>query len=350
MRALVLGSDGQDGRYLTSYLDQCGYEVFGVIRKKAVSGDAEIQEGQPKNNQIYADLNDFTSLLAAIDEAKPQEVYNLAGQSEIPMSWKQPLLTAEVNALGVLRVLEAIRILDPGIRFFQASSSELFGCNNGTPCNEESPMKPRNPYGTAKLFAHHCVANYRENYGMFACSGILFNHESVRRPPNFVTRKITQAAAEAALGSKNVLRLGNLDAVRDWGAAEDYVRAMHLLLQHDKAQDVVIATGEPHTVRDFVTEAYASAGRQVEWSGHGLDETARFADSGETAVLVDPAFVRKPLLDRIIADPKKLYEEYGFQRHYSFQELVRSMVQHDIELIKTEKASCDSPCRRQWKE
>lgn len=337
MRALVFGSDGQDGRYLTKYLSKIGYEVHAAIRKKAVPGEMDFLEKGYQTNCLYADLNDFSSLLNAIEKAKPDEVYNLAGQSEIPVSWGQPILTAEVNALGALRLLEAIRIINPDIRFFQASSSELFGCNDGTPCNENSPMKPRNPYGTAKLFAHHCVSNYRDAYGIFACSGILFNHESPHRLPNFVTRKITQAAAKASQGCKEILKLGNLDATRDWGAAQDYVRAMHMLLQHNTAQDVVIATGEPHTVREFVTEAYKFAGRQIEWIGEGMDECARFMDTGEISVKIDPALVRKPLLDKILADPKLLYEEYKFKREFEFCDLVKSMVLHDMAVLSGDR-------------
>lgn len=338
MRALIVGVDGQDGYFLSEYLLESGYEVYGVVRKKAVPAETNfIQHASEQYHRIYADLNDFSSLLSAISETRPDEIYNLAGQSEIPLSWKQPLLTAEVNALGVLRLLEAIRVVDPKhIRFFQASSSEMFGNSEGLACNEDSPMRPRNPYGSAKLFAHNCVANYRSQHGIYACSGIMFNHESPRRSPDFVTRKITMAAAAAAVEREEhaVLSLGNLSAVRDWGCALDYVRAMWALLQRDKPQDVVIATGEPHTVRDFATEAFYCAGRPIFWEGEGLDETARFFDTGELAIRVDPAFVRYPLNDKIISDPKKLYEEFGFKRNYDFHALIDLMVQHDIRLIQ----------------
>ena len=335
MRALITGIEGQDGFYLSRLLQEKGYEVMGVVRKKAMTFDEiHVHEERPTVRRIYADLNDYSSIMSAISETQPDEIYNLAGQSEIPLSWKQPFIMAEVNAIGVLRVLEAIRIIKPDVRFFQASSSEIFGDSSGKPCNEESAVCPRNPYGTAKLFAHNCVKNYREHYGLFACNGILFNHESPRRNPEFVTRKITIAAARAALGYSDVLELGNLNAMRDWGCAIDYVRAMWELLQRDRPQDTVIATGESHTVREFTTVAYSCAGRPIVWENVGLEEKARFADTGELAVRVEPSLVRYPLVDTIVSDPKKLYQELHFTRSYQFRDLVSLMVQNDIQLLK----------------
>lgn len=335
MGAMVTGVDGQDGYYLKKYLLGLGYEVVGVARKKSLSSDQYVPDDCQKGyRRIFADMGDLSSLINAVEDAQPDEIYNLAGQSEIPLSWRQPLLTAEVNANGVMRMLEAIRVVDPQIRFFQASSSELFGDNAGTICTETTAFRPRNPYGTAKLFAHHCVANYRERYGMYACSGIMFNHESPRRSPDFVTRKITKAAAAWACGNETPLRLGNLNAVRDWGFAGDYVRAMHLLLHQDRPKDVIVATGEPHTVRDFADRAFASVGMPVEWDGSGTEEHATVKSSGKIAVVVDPKLVRLPLEDEIVADPSLLYETLGFVREYSFGMLVDLMVKHDIGLCR----------------
>lgn len=330
MKALIIGVDGQDGYYLRNYLHEVGYEVFGVVRKKSAPYYAAVTEEKENYHQIYADLHDLSSLMNAVAESEPDEIYNLAGQSEIPLSWRQPVLTAEVNALGVMYLLEAIRLINPGIRFFQASSSELYGDSTGVVCTEETPFRPRNPYGTAKLFAHNCVANYREKYGIYGCCGILFNHESPRRGLTFVTRKITMAAAARVAGHRVPLLLGNLTAVRDWGYAGDYVRAMWLLLQQKEPKDVVIGTGEAHTVRDFASVAFACAGFPLEWDGAGTDERAYLKDSGQVAVKVDPALVREPLEDKILCDPTMLYKECGFQREFSFVDLVDMMVKHDI--------------------
>lgn len=331
MKALIVGEDGQDGYYLREYLLDIGYTVFGVTRKKSLPYRDEIQEEKPgRYNQIYADMNDFSSLLNAVIDVQPDEIYNLAGQSEIPLSWRQPLLTAEVNALGVMRLLESIRIVNPEIHFFQASSSELYGDSTGVLCTEKTPFCPRNPYGTAKLFAHHCVRNYREKYGIYACCGIMFNHESPRRRSEFVTRKITKAAASWATGCEKPLQLGNLKAVRDWGYAGDYVRAMWLLLQGQTPEDVVIATGEAHTVKEFADAAFSCAGIPLEWIGTGFEEHAVLKSNGKIAIQVNPSLVREPLEDKILADPSKLYQEYGFSRDYSFEQLIALMVKQDI--------------------
>ena len=334
MRALIVGSDGQDGYYLSKYLLELGYDVYGVVRKKTVGHqDADLDSAE-KYHQIYADLTDFSSLINAVSEAEPDEIYNLAGQSEIPLSWRQPSLTAEVNALGVIRLLETIRLVNPAIRFFQASSSEMFGGTSSRALNEESVFHPRNPYGTSKVFAHWCVDNYRTRYGLFACCGILFNHESPRRGPEFVTRKISMAAAKIHLSRQECLPLGNLGAIRDWGHAADYVRGMRLLLQQDTPRDYVIATGEPHSVRDFATAAFRAVGRELLWKDDGLEETAYDARTGKRLVYVDPALFRFPAEDCIMGDSSKIRRELNFQCQYTFEQLVREMVERDVALLK----------------
>lgn len=333
MKALIIGVDGQDGYYLQNYLHDIGYEVFGVARKKSAPYYAAIAEDKKDYHQIFADLHDLSSLMNAVTEAEPDEIYNLAGQSEIPLSWRQPVLTADVNALGVMRLLEAIRIINPGIRFFQASSSELYGDSRGVACTEETPFKPRNPYGAAKLFAHNCVENYREKYGIYACCGILFNHESPRRGLTFVTRKITTAVARIYLGRQDVLELGNLDAVRDWGSAEDYVRAMWLMLQQEEAKDYVIATGVPHTVRDFASVAFRTLDINLAWEGTSLEEVGRDRESGRILVRVNPALYRLPKEDCIVGDPQKVRTELDFHPEHTFESLVEEIVRSDLALL-----------------
>lgn len=334
MRALVIGADGQDGYYLCEYLLSLGYEVTGVTRKKSVAGSHfPAYEKRERYNSVYADLTDMPSIINAVREAGPEEIYNLAGQSEIPLSWRQPLLTADVNALGVMRLLETIRIVDPGIKLFQASSSELFGNDPQTAFTENTPFDPRNPYGVSKLFAHQCVRNYRDKYGLYACCGILFNHESPKRGLEYVTRKISRAAAQWAAGKKAPLLLGNLDAVRDWGSADDYVRAMWLLLQQEQPEDYVIATGVPHTVRDFATAAFQVVGTRLAWEGKDFDEVGVDMDSGQVLVRVDPALFRTPRQDRILGDPRKAREKLGFKPERTFSQLVEWMVKSDFALL-----------------
>lgn len=334
MRALIIGADGQDGYYLREYLLSLGYEVVGVTRKKSGAGDLYSgDKDRAGYSNIYADLTDMPSLINAIADSGPDELYNLAGQSEIPLSWRQPLLTAEVNALGVMRLLETIRIVDPKIKLFQASSSELFGNDFGTICSEDTAFNPKNPYGVSKLFAHKCVTNYRDKYGLYACCGILFNHESPKRGAEYVTRKISRAAAEWAVKGKTPLLLGNLDAVRDWGSADDYVRAMWMLMQQDEPEDFVIATGVPHTVRDFVSAAFQVLGTNIVWDGKEFDEVGIDADSGQILVRVDPALFRFPRRDCILGDPRKAREKLGFTPGRSFSQLVEWMVKSDFEQL-----------------
>lgn len=332
-RALITGVEGQDGYYLTRLLAQNGYDVFGIVRKKArrsLSDNTEIES--PEYERIYADMMEFSSLCNCIQETHPDEIYNLAGLSEVPLSWKQPTFTAEVNALGVLRILEAMRLCAPEARFLQSSTSEIFAPSR-EPLHEGSAMATRNPYGTAKLYGHWITTNYRESFGMFACSAILFNHESPRRGIEFVTRKITAAAVRIYLGRQRILELGNLDAVRDWGSAEDYVRAMWLMLQQEHPEDFVIATGEPHTVREFATAAFHALGIDLFWEGAGFEETARDRRTGDVLICVNPALYRFPKEDAIVGNPLKAAQKLGFAPTYSFEALVEKIVKSDLEAL-----------------
>ena len=331
--AVIFGSDGQDGYYLVRHLLEQEYQVYGVMRKKTRYQQDNDLLANPRYHQLYADLMDLTSLINAIGQAKPEEIYNLAGLSEIPISWIQPSLTAEVNAIGVTRLLEAVRVLDPNIRLFQASSSEMFGDNPNNPLNEDSSFCPRNPYGTAKVFAHWTVSNYRAHYGLYACSGILFNHESPRRSPEFVTRKIAKAAAELKLGRQDALELGDLYAVRDWGHAADYVRAMWMLLQQPKPDDYVVATGVGHTVKEFAQTAFQAAGITLAWEGEGMDETARDAATGRLMIRVNPKLCRNVKDDRIVGDPAKITKTIGFKPTYTFEQMVAEIVNKDLERL-----------------
>ena len=331
--AVIFGSDGQDGYYLVRHLLEQEYQVYGVMRKKTRYQQDNDLLANPRYHQLYADLMDLTSLINAIGQAKPEEIYNLACLSEIPISWIQPSLTAEVNAIGVTRLLEAVRVLDPNIRLFQASSSEMFGDNPNNPLNEDSSFCPRNPYGTAKVFAHWTVSNYRAHYGLYACSGILFNHESPRRSPEFVTRKIAKAAAELKLGRQDALELGDLYAVRDWGHAADYVRAMWMLLQQPEPDDYVVATGVGHTVKEFAQTAFQAAGITLAWEGEGMDETARDAATGRLMIRVNPKLCRNVKDDRIVGDPDKITKTIGFKPTYTFEEMVAEIVNKDLERL-----------------
>ncbi len=316
-RPLITGITGQDGSYLAEFLLRQGYQVFGVVRRSSVSTAERIQHLLDKITFIQADLLDQTSLIDAIRQARPQEVYNLAAQSFVPTSWNQPVLTGEFTALGVTRVLEAIRAVDPTIRFYQAPSSEMYGKPIEAPQRETTPFHPRSPYGVAKVCGHHMTVNYRESYGLFACSGILFDHESPARGVEFVTRKGTQGAAKIKLGMAKKLRLGNLEAQRDWGFAEDYVEAMWKMLQQDEADDYVVATGVAHSVRDLVQIAFESAG--LEWQ-----EFVKF----------DEAFLRPAEVDHLLRDNSKAKKKLGWQAKVSFSELTALMVEHDIYRLK----------------
>jgi GDPmannose 4,6-dehydratase len=312
-RALITGITGQDGSYLAELLLEKDYEVFGMTRRASTENVERVAHLVDRVNLIQGDLLDPPSLDAALRTAEPNEVYNLAAQSFVPTSWNQPVLTAEFTGVGVTRMLEAVRAVDPGIRFYQASSSEMFGKVREVPQNEQTPFYPRSPYGVAKTYGHYITVNYRESYGLYAVSGILFNHESPRRGLEFVTRKISDGVARIKLGLAEELRLGNLDAERDWGFAGDYVEAMWLMLQQGEAGDYVIATGEPHSVREFCELAFAHVG--LDWEPH---------------VKTDPEFLRPAEVDRLVGDASKAREKLGWEPKTSFRELVELMVDADI--------------------
>ena len=316
-RALVTGITGQDGSYLAELLLAEGYEVFGMMRRASTESVERIEHLLDRITLVQADLLDQFSLVAALEESQPSEVYNLGAQSFVPTSFRQPVLTAEFTAVGVTRLLEAIRTVDPSIRFYQASSSEMFGRVRETPQTERTPFHPRSPYGVAKAYGHYITVNYRESYDLFAVSGILFNHESPRRGLEFVTRKISDGVARLKLGLTDELSLGNLDAKRDWGFAGDYVRAMWLMLQADEPEDYVVGTGEAHSVRNFVEAAFGHA---------GLDP--------EQHVRLDPAFLRPAEVDHLIADATLARTRLGWEPTTPFPELVSMMVDADLERLE----------------
>ena len=312
-RALITGITGQDGSYLAELLLGKGYEVFGMTRRASTENVERIAHLADRVTLLQGDLLDAPSLDAALLEARPHEVYNLAAQSFVPTSWNQPVLTAEFTAVGVTRVLEAIRSVDPEIRFYQASSSEMFGSVREVPQTELTPFHPRSPYGVAKVYGHYITVNYRESYGLFAVSGIFFNHESPRRGLEFVTRKISDGAARIKLGLTENLTLGNLEAQRDWGFAGDYVEAMWLMLQQDDPGDYVVATGEPHSVREFAQLAFERVG--LDWERH---------------VVADPKLLRPAEVDHLVGDASKARRELGWEPKTSFRELVELMVDADL--------------------
>jgi GDPmannose 4,6-dehydratase len=316
-KALVTGVTGQDGSYLADFLLERGYEVFGMVRRTSTINFDRIRHLQDRVKIVRGDLLDEVSLISILRENDPDEIYNLAAQSFVPTSFEQPVLTGEFTGLGVTRVLDAIRIVNHAVRFYQASSSEMFGKVRETPQRETTPFYPRSPYGAAKVYAHWMTVNYRESYGLFACSGILFNHESPRRGIEFVTHKITRAAARIKLGLANELRLGNLDAQRDWGYAPDYVRAMWLMLQQDHPDDYVIATGETHSVREFCQEAFGHLG--LDW---------------EKYVIVDPKLYRPAEVDLLVGDYSKAKRVLGWEPSVNFRELVRIMVDADMAALQ----------------
>ncbi|NCQ34463.1 GDP-mannose 4,6-dehydratase [bacterium] len=315
-RALITGITGQDGSYLAEYLLNQGYEVFGMVRRSSSENFGRITQIQDQVTFIQADLLDQASLVQAMRESRPDEIYNLAAQSFVPTSWRQPVLTGEFTALGVTRMLDAMRQVAPEARFYQASSSEMFGKVREVPQNELTPFHPRSPYAVAKTYGHHLTVNYRESYGLFAVSGILFNHESPRRGHEFVTRKITDGVARIKLGMAKELRLGNIDSQRDWGYAGDYVRAMHLMLQQDEPDDFVVATGRTHSVRDFLEIAFGRVGLKF-----------------EDYVAQDPRFMRPAEVDQLIGDSTKAKTKLGWQPTVDFEQLVVMMVDHDMALL-----------------
>ncbi len=320
--ALITGVTGQDGSYLADFLLEKGYRVVGMVRRTSTINFERLKHIQDDIEIVQGDLLDQMSLIDILQEYQPSEVYNLAAQSFVPTSWKQPVLTGEFTALGVTRVLDAVRIVNPEARFYQASTSEMFGKVQAVPQTEETPFYPRSPYGVAKLYGHWITINYRESYNMFACSGILFNHESPRRGLEFVTRKITRAVARIKMGLQQDVHLGNLDSRRDWGYAGDYVRAMWLMLQQDEPDDFVIATGKTYAVRDLCDAAFSRVG--LNWQDY---------------VVVDPKFYRPAEVDLLIGDPTKAKEKLGWTPEVSFTKLVEMMVDADLEVVKKELAA-----------
>jgi len=341
-RALITGVTGQDGAYLAEYLLQKGYEVHGIKRRSSSfnTGRVEHLYVDPHMDKVkfwmhFGDMTDATNLIRVIQSIQPTEIYNLAAQSHVHVSFETPEYTANADALGTLRLLEAIRILnmEETVRFYQASTSELYGKAVETPQSETTPFYPRSPYGAAKLYAYWITVNYREAYNIHASNGILFNHESPLRGETFVTRKITRAAAAIEAGLEDRVYLGNLDSLRDWGDARDYVEGMWLMLQQDTPDDYVLATGQQHSVREFVELAFAETGRTIEWEGSGVDEIGKDKNTGETLVEVDPQYFRPTEVNSLLGDPRKAKDVLGWEANRSFHELISEMVRADRELI-----------------
>lgn len=317
MRALVTGVTGQDGSYLAEFLLDKGYEVYGMVRRSSVENFNRIEHIRDKLKFVQADLLDQLSIIDAIKESRPDEIYNLGAMSFIPISWKQPVLTGEFTGLGVTRMLEAARHMNKNVKFYQASSSEMFGKAREIPQNEKTPFYPRSPYGVAKVYGHYMTVNYRESYDMFACSGILFNHESPRRGLEFVTKKVTYGAAKIKLGLADSLYLGNLDAKRDWGYAEDYIEAMWLMLQQNTPEDYVISTGEAHSVKEWVETSFRCL--DLDWRKY---------------VKIDKRFIRPVDVDLLVGDSSKAEKKLGWKTKVSFNELVKIMVEYDYNYLK----------------
>jgi GDPmannose 4,6-dehydratase len=337
-RALVTGITGQDGAYLTEFLLKKGYEVYGSFRRTSDLNLTRLRYlgVDDKVHFVSLELHEFTNIQRTIDKVRPDEIYNLASQSFVGLSFEIPLFTADATGLGPLRLLEAVRSIDPKIKFYQASSSEMFGKVRSPLQNEETPFYPRSPYGASKLFAHWMAVNYRESYNMFVCSGILFNHESPLRGLEFVTRKITHSIARIKHGYQSELLLGQIDSSRDWGYAPEYVEAMWLMLQQPEPQDYVIATGETHTVRDFVEIAFKRAGIDVEWRGTGVDEIVTDKNSGKIVMRIDPKFYRPAEVDFLVGDYTRAKKLLGWSPKTTFEELVGIMIEQDLKLVAKE--------------
>ncbi|HPS57696.1 MAG TPA: GDP-mannose 4,6-dehydratase [Spirochaetota bacterium] len=331
-RAIITGIRGQDGAYLAKNLLEKGYEVYGADRRSGDTTFWRLNEFGIFNDikLLYMDLLELTNILRTIEKIKPDEVYNLAAQSFVGTSFEQPIITSDINAMGVIRLLEVLRLVNPGIKFYQASTSEMFGKVRGVPQNEDTPFHPRSPYGVAKLYAHWATVNYRESYNMFACSGILFNHESPLRGLEFVTKKITRAVAAIKKGRQDKVVLGNLDSRRDWGFAGDYVDGMRLMLQQEEADDYVLSTGETHSIREFVEEAFRHIDIAVKWQGEGSAEKGIDGKTGKVMVEVSPEFYRPAEVDLLIGDSSKAKSKLGWTPKVRFNELVQMMVEWDI--------------------
>jgi len=337
--ALITGIRGQDGAYLAKLLLEKGYEVYGADRRSGEGGFWRLKElGIDKDVKVvYMDLLEFTNIFRTIEKIKPDEIYNLAAQSFVAASFEQPILTSDINSLGTLRLLEVIRTVKPDTKFYQASTSEMFGKAKTLPLNEDSYFYPRSPYAISKLFAHWITVNYREAYNIFACSGILFNHESPLRGTEFITRKVSLAVARIKYGKQDKLVVGNLDAKRDWGYAPEYVYGMYLMLQNDKPDDFVLATGEAHSVREFIEEAFKVAGFEIYWEGKGLEEKGRDAKTGKVLVEVSPEFYRPAEVDVLVGDYSKAKRILGWEPKTTFKELVRIMVEEDLRKVRDGK-------------
>ncbi|MBS0251938.1 MAG: GDP-mannose 4,6-dehydratase [Proteobacteria bacterium] len=343
--ALISGVTGQDGAYLARFLLDKGYVVHGIKRRSSSFNTQRVDEIYQDPHEVstsffmhYGDLTDSTNIIRLVQETQPDEIYNLAAQSHVQVSFETPEYTANADAMGVLRFLEALRILklENSVRFYQASTSELYGMVQETPQKETTPFYPRSPYGVAKLYAYWITVNYREAYGMHASNGILFNHESPLRGETFVTRKITRAVARIAAGLQSALYLGNLDAKRDWGHAKDYIEGMWMIVQNEKPADYVLATGETHAVREFVELAFAEVGKSVAWKGQGVDEIGYDVKTGTELVRIDPRYFRPTEVDLLLGDPTKARNELGWHHKVGFQELVKEMVAADIALLERE--------------
>lgn len=345
-KALITGITGQDGAYLAELLLEKGYEVHGLKRRSSLFNTDRIdhlyKDQHEKDVRFflhYGDMTDSTNLIRLVQEIEPDEIYNLAAQSHVHVSFDAPEYTANSDALGTLRILEALRILklEKKTKFYQASTSELYGKVHEIPQKETTPFYPRSPYGVAKLYAFWIVKNYREAYGIYACNGILFNHESPLRGETFVTRKITRAAAKISLNLQQKIFLGNLDAKRDWGHAKDYVEGMWRMLQQDEADDILLATGETHSVRDFCTRAFHKVGIDLEWSGKGVDEIGKDKKTGKIIVEVDPKYFRPTEVEILVGDPSLAEKKLGWKRTYSFEDLIDEMVIADLDLFKRDQ-------------
>ena len=347
-KALITGVTGQDGAYLAEFLLAKGYEVHGVKRRSSLFNTARIEhlyrDPHEEDHRFFlhhGDLTDSSGLVRLVQQVRPDEIYNLAAQSHVAVSFEQPEYTANADALGALRLLEAIRLLELGsvTRFYQASTSELYGLVQETPQKESTPFYPRSPYAVAKLYAYWITVNYREAYGLYACNGVLFNHESPLRGETFVTRKITRALARIYLGLQDTLYLGNLDARRDWGHAQDYVEMQWLMLQQDVPDDYVIATGQQFSVRDFIVTACRELGMEIEWHGEGVREEGFYL--GKPIVKIDPRYFRPAEVETLLGDPTKARKKLGWSPQTSFEELVTEMVQHDLKSAKREALVAD---------
>jgi GDPmannose 4,6-dehydratase len=335
-RALITGITGQDGSYLAELLLEKRYKVYGVMRRKSVTDYGNVEHLKDRVHFIYADMTDLASLIGAMKISQADEVYNLAAQSFVATSWEQPIATASINAVGVTNMLEAIRTIKPVCRFYQASTSEMFGLAQEIPQTEKTPFYPRSPYGVAKLYGHWITKSYRESFDMYACSGIMFNHESERRGKEFVTRKITDAVARIKLGARECLELGNIETKRDWGYAKDYVRAMWLMLQKEKPDDYVIATNENHTVREFVEVAFKCVDISIQWQGKDAGEVGIIKKTGKPIVKINSKLFRPAEVETLIGNPAKARKELGWKCEMAFQNMVECMVQNDLALVEKE--------------